>query len=179
MRLLDGARGNDAADRANAILARLARYDRDHQLVASAPTARPGRGISLSECFHSFVGQLADVEVTGKDIRIKRVFVVVDCGFAMDPPNVVAQVRSGVIYGLSAALHGKVEIDNGRVVPKNFDTYPVLTLDNSPEIVVEIINSGRKIGGVGEIGTPGIAPAVGNAIFAATGQRLRSLPFTL
>lgn len=178
-RLLSAARGNDAADRAAIILAHLARYDADNKLVASAPTAKLGRGISLSECFHSFVGQLADVEVTGKDVRVKRVFAVVDCGFAMDPPNVVAQVRSGIIYGLSAALHGKVEIDNGRIVPKNFDTYPVLTLDNSPEIVVEIINSGRKIGGVGEIGTPGIAPAVGNAIFAATGRRLRSLPFTL
>jgi isoquinoline 1-oxidoreductase beta subunit len=143
------------------------------------PGAKAGRGVALSECFHSFVGQLADVEVDGRDIRVKRVLAVVDCGLAIDPPNVAAQIRSAIIYGLSAALYGKVDFDNGRVVPENFDAYPVLTLDDAPEIVVEIANSGADIGGVGEIGTPGIAPAVGNAIFAATGQRLRSLPFNL
>ena len=91
----------------------------------------------------------------------------------------IAQVRSAIVYGLSAALYGKVEIDNGKIVPQNFDTYPVLTLDEAPEIMVEIANSGARLGGVGEIGTPGIAPAVGNAIFAATGKRLRSLPFNI
>ncbi len=89
------------------------------------------------------------------------------------------QVRSAIIYGLSAALYGKVDIENGRIVPENFDTYRVLTLDNAPEITVEVCDSGAALGGVGEIGTPGIAPAVGNAIFAATGRRLRSLPFAL
>ena len=110
---------------------------------------------------------------------MKTVFVVVDCGFAIDPPYVVAQARSAVNFGLSAALFGKVDIEAGRVVPENFDSYPVLTLANAPDITVEIINSGAPISGVGEIGTPGIAPAVANAIFAATGQRLRSLPLTL
>ena len=141
--------------------------------------SRTGREVALSECFHSLVGQLADVEITGKQVRVKRLFASVDCGWRFDPPNVAAQVRSGIIYGLSAALYGKVDIDEGKIVPENFDTYPVLALDDAPEIVVEIANSGSHIGGVGEIGTPGIAPAVGNAIFAATGKRLRSLPFSL
>jgi isoquinoline 1-oxidoreductase beta subunit len=178
-RLLNAANGTEAAKRASAILTRLARFDADNQLGPSKDSSKAGRGVALSECFHSFVGQLADVEVNGKEVRVKRVFAVVDCGFAIDPPNVAAQVRSAIIYGLSAALYGKVDIDKGKIVPENFDTYPVLTLDDAPEIVVEIVNSGSAIGGVGEIGTPGIAPAVGNAIFAATGQRLQSLPFSL
>jgi isoquinoline 1-oxidoreductase beta subunit len=177
--LLKAANGTEAAKRASAILARLAHFDAATPLRPSKPGTKAGRGVALSECFHSFVGQLADVEVNGKEVRVKRVFAVVDCGLAIDPPNVVAQVRSAIIYGLSAALYGKVDIDNGRIVPENFDSYPVLTLDDAPEIVVEIANSGSDIGGVGEIGTPGIAPAVGNAIFAATGKRLRSLPFSL
>ena len=87
----------------------------------------------MSECFHSFVGQLADVEVIGNDIRVKRVFAVVDCGMAIDPPNVIAQVRGAIVYGLSAALFGKVEIENGRIEPENFDTYRVLTLADAPD----------------------------------------------
>ncbi len=177
-RLLNAANGGEAARRANAVLARLARFDTDNKIGPANSGAKIGRGVALSECFHSFVGQLADVEIIGGTIRVKRVFAVVDCGFAIDPPNVIAQVRSAIAFGLSAALYGKVEIDNGRIVPENFDTYPILTLDDAPEIVVEIANSGAHIGGVGEIGTPGIAPAVGNAIFAATGKRLRSLPFS-
>lgn len=177
--LLKAAGGTEAAKRAAGLLARLARLDAENPIAPGTSDIKAGRGVALSECFHSFVGQLADVEVRGREVRVKRVFAVVDCGFAIDPPNVMAQVRSAIIYGLSAALYGKVEIENGRIVPENFDTYPILTLDDAPEIVVEIANSGAALGGVGEIGTPGIAPAVGNAIFAATGQRLRSLPFTL
>jgi isoquinoline 1-oxidoreductase subunit beta len=178
-RLLDAANGAEAARRAHAVLMRLARFNTDNTLELGQPGAKVGRGVALSECFHSFVGQLADVEIDGKDIRVTRVFAVVDCGLAIDPPNVAAQIRSGIIYGLSAALYGKVEIKDGRIVPENFDSYPVLTLDDAPKIIVEIADSGFPIGGVGEIGTPGIAPAVGNAIFAATGKRLRSLPFEL
>jgi isoquinoline 1-oxidoreductase beta subunit len=177
--LLKAANGTEAAKRASAVLTRLSRFDAATQLRPGKPGAKAGRGVALSECFHSFVGQLAEVEVDGRDIRVRRVLAVVDCGLAIDPPNVAAQIRSAIIYGLSAALYGKVDFDNGRVVPENFDTYPVLTLDDAPEIVVEIANSGADIGGVGEIGTTGIAPAVGNAIFAATGRRLRSLPFNL
>jgi isoquinoline 1-oxidoreductase beta subunit len=178
-RLLKAADGGEAAARAGKILARLAKLNAEHPIAAAELDGKSGRSFSLSECFHSFVGQMADVEVSGDQIRVKRVFAVVDCGFAIDPPNVVAQVRSAINYGLSAALYGKIEIENGKIVQENFDTYPVLTLDDAPEIAVEIANSGADIGGVGEIGTPGIAPAVGNAIFAATGKRLRSLPLSL
>ena len=113
------------------------------------------------------------------EIKVRRVHAVVDCGFAIDPPNVVAQIRSGINYGLTAALYGRVDIENGRIVQTNFDGYPLLSLDSAPTISVEILNSGAALGGVGEIGTPAIAPAVANAIFAATGRRLRSLPLTL
>ena len=178
-RLLAAANGTEASKRAGAILSRLARFDADNPLRTGATDSRTGRGVALSECFHSFVGQLADVEITGTNVRVTRVFAVVDCGLAIDPPNVARQVRSAIIYGLSAALHGRIDIENGRIMPENFDTYPVLTLVDAPEITVEIADSGAALGGVGEIGTPGIAPAVGNAIFAATGQRLRSLPFNL
>ncbi len=157
----------------------MSRHDLANPLPSANGAAKIGRGFALTECFHSFVGQIADVEISGGDIRVRRVHAVVDCGFAIDPPNVVAQVRSAINFGLSAALFGKIEFDQGKVVQSNFDSYPVLTLDNAPDITVEIVNSGAEIGGIGEIATPGIAPAVANAIFAATGRRLRSLPFTL
>lgn len=177
-RLLGMAEGTNAK-RAGALVQRLARYDAQTPVTPSASGAKIARGFAITEAFHSILGHAADVEIAGSEIRVKRVFVAVDCGFAIDPPNVIAQVRGGVNFGLSAALFGAVEIDKGTIVPTNFDAYPVLTLENAPEIEVEIVNSGAAIGGVGEIGTPGIAPAVGNAIFAATGQRLRALPFAL
>ena len=177
-RLLSAAPGV-AADRAEALLQRLATWDIANRLPAVPHGTLIGRGVALSECFHSFVAQIAEVEVTGSDIRVRRVHAVVDCGCAIDPNNTVAQIRSGINYGLSAALFGRIDFDNGAVVQSNFHDYPALTLDTAPEISVEIVNSNAPIGGVGEIGTPGIAPAVGNAIFAATGKRLRSLPFAL
>jgi isoquinoline 1-oxidoreductase subunit beta len=178
-KLLTAAGDHAPARRAAELLARMQRYDQSSPLATAAGGAKAGRGFALTECFHSFVGQIADVEVSGDAIRVRKVHAVVDCGFAIDPPNVAAQVRSAINFGLSAALYGKVDFDNGRVAPTNFDGYPVLTLDNAPEISVEIVNSGASIGGVGEIGTPAIAPAVANAIFAAIGTRLRSLPLTL
>jgi isoquinoline 1-oxidoreductase beta subunit len=178
-RLLSHGRDGEAATRARNILARLAKLNEEHPIAKADYGGKTGRGVALSECFHSFVGQMADVEVVAEQIRVKRVFAVVDCGFSIDPPNVIAQVRSAINFGLSAALFGMIEIENGKIVQENFDTYRVLTLDDAPEITVEIADSGADIGGVGEIGTPGIAPAVGNAIFAATGMRLRSLPLTL
>jgi isoquinoline 1-oxidoreductase beta subunit len=178
-RLLATAGGNPAARRAARLLEKLAQFDSEHPLGPAKPGAKIGRGVALTECFHSFVGQIADVEIEGGEIKVRRVHAVVDCGFAIDPPNVVAQLRSGINFGLSAALFGRVDIDDGRVVQTNFDSYPVLTLANAPTISVAIVDSGAEIGGVGEIGTPAVAPAVGNAIFAATGRRLRATPFSL
>ena len=174
-----GLAQSENAKRAAKLLTRLARWDAATPLAEGNGNRKTGRGFAVTEAFHSLLGHAADVEIDGTDIRVTHVFVVVDCGVAVDPPNVVAQVRGAVHFGLSAALFGNVEIANGEIVPKNFDTAPVLTLANAPPVEVEIVNSGAALGGVGEIGTPGIAPAVGNAIFAATGQRLRTLPFAL
>lgn len=178
-KLLAAAGDYEPAHRAAALLERMRAYDKATPLAPAKSGVKVGRGFALTESFHSFVGEVADVEVAGGEIRVKRVHAVVDCGFAIDPPNVAAQIRSAINFGLSAALYGKVDFDQGRVVPTNFDAYPVLTLDNAPVISVEIVNSGAAIGGVGEIGTPPIAPAVANAVFAAAGTRLRSLPLTL
>ncbi len=178
-RLLAAAGAYEPARRAHALLHRMGRYDQARPLAPGADGAKSGRGFALTECFHSFVGQVADVEIVDKTLRVRRVHAVVDCGFAIDPPNVAAQVRGAINYGLSAVLFGKIDFDQGRVAQTNFDSYPVLTLETAPEITVEIVNSGAAIGGVGEIGVPALAPAVANAVFAATGRRLRSLPLTL
>lgn len=94
----------------------------------------------------------------------------------MNPDGFVAQIESGIIYGLTAALYGEITIEEGAVVQSNFHDYPMLRMDEAPQISVEIINSGAKVGGGGEPGTPPIAPALANAVFAATGVRVRSQP---
>jgi CO/xanthine dehydrogenase Mo-binding subunit len=98
---------------------------------------------------------------------------------AINPDIVTQQMESGIIFGLTAALHGEIPIANGRALPSNFHDYPMLTLRDAPDIEVHIIDNGADPGGVGESGTPPIAPAVANAVFRATGRRLRSLPLRL
>jgi isoquinoline 1-oxidoreductase beta subunit len=119
------------------------------------------------------------VKVADGKIRVEKVWCAADVGFAINPLGVREQMESGIVYGLSAALHGAITLEGGRTVQGNFNNYPVVRIDEAPEIEVEIVQSGEAIGGAGEPGTPPIFPAVGNAIFAATGQRLRSLPFRL
>jgi isoquinoline 1-oxidoreductase beta subunit len=109
---------------------------------------------------------------------VHRVSCAVDCGLAVNPDQVVAQMQSGIIYGLSAALTGEITIRDGAPVQGNFDTYTVLRMTESPAIDVRIVPSDGPIGGVGEPGTPPIAPAVCGAVFAATGQRIRRLPLS-
>jgi len=138
-----------------------------------------GLGVAIEESFGSIVAEVAQVSVKGKDIKVEKVWCAVDCGFAVNPLGVREQMESAVIYGLSAALHGEITIENGKTVQGNFNNYRVVRIDEAPEIEVDIINSGAKMGGIGEPGTPPIFPAVGNAIFAATGQRLRSMPFKI
>jgi len=135
-------------------------------------------GIALQESFGSIVAQVAEVSVSQGKVTVHRVTCAVDCGLAVNPSQVVAQMESGILYGLSAALDGEINIEGGRVVEGNFDSYRVLRLVDSPAIDVHIVNSGGPIGGIGEPGTPPIAPAVCNAIFAATGQRIRRLPIS-
>ena len=99
-----------------------------------------------------------------------------DCGFAVNPNGLIAQMESGAIYGLTAALYGEITIDKGAVVQSNFHDYQMLRMDEAPLLETYVVNSGEALGGAGEPGTPAIAPALTNAIFAATGTRIRELP---
>jgi len=139
--------------------------------------ARSGRGIAVTESFGSYVAQVADVTVAadGK-VHVDRVVVAVDCGQVVDPATVVAQMEGSVVYGLTAALYGEITVAGGKVVQTNFNNYKPLRMSEMPKVEVYIVPSTEKHGGVGEPGTPPIAPAVVNAIFAATGKRVRSLP---
>jgi isoquinoline 1-oxidoreductase subunit beta len=149
------------------------------------PDARPdgekrARGIAVHRSFGSIVAQVAEVSVSAaKEIRVHRVVCVIDCGFAVNPNLVRQQMESGIVYGLSAALRGEITIANGQVQQSNFHDYAPLRIDECPEIETEIIASDERPGGVGEPGTPPIAPAVANAVFALTGERLRTLPLKL
>ena len=135
-----------------------------------------GRGISLQESFGSIVAQVVEVTVDSGEVSVDRVVVAVDPGFAVSPDGLTAQMESGVVFGLSAALYGEISIDGGRVVQGSYDDYPVVRMKDSPVIETHIVNSGEALGGAGEPGTPGVAPALANAIFQATGTRIRQLP---
>jgi isoquinoline 1-oxidoreductase beta subunit len=108
--------------------------------------------------------------------RVHRVVCAVDCGQYVNPDTVVAQMESGIVYGLSAALYGEITIDHGRAVQSNFDSYPVLRIDEMPVVETHIVALGDPMGGIGEPGTPPIAPAVCNALLALTGKPVRRLP---
>jgi isoquinoline 1-oxidoreductase subunit beta len=134
------------------------------------------RGVAIIESFGSIVGEVAEVSVS--KLKVTRVHCVVDCGIAVNPDVIVSQIESGVIYGLSAALFGKTTFADGTAEQLNFDTQDVVRLANAPDIIVHIMPSTAPPGGIGEPGTPPIAPAVTNAIFALTGKRVRSLPLS-
>jgi len=137
-------------------------------------------GVASHFSFQTAVSEIAEVDVSDGNIRVTKVWCAVDCGYAVNPDVVRAQMESGIVYGLSAALYGDITLVDGAVQEGNFNDYPALRIAEMPEIEVIIVNSADKpLGGVGEPGTPPIAPAVANAIFAATGQRLRSLPLQL
>ena len=139
--------------------------------------AGSGRGIAVAESFGSYVAHVAEVTV-GADgkVKVDRVVCAADCGQIVNPDTVTAQMESSVVYGLTAALYGEITIKDGRVVQKNFTDYKMLRMNEMPKFEMHILPSTEKHGGVGEPGTPPIAPAVVNAIFAATGKRIRSLP---
>lgn len=136
------------------------------------------RGIAAVNCFGSFNAQVAEVSVTAGKLRVHRVVSAVDCGMVVNPSGIVQQQQSAIVYGLSAALRGAITINNGRVEQNNFDKYEPLRIDEMPVVEVHIMPSTEASGGMGEVGTPAIAPAVANAIFAATGKRIRQLPFS-
>ncbi len=135
------------------------------------------RGIAVHESFGSFVAQVAEVSVgPGGALRVHRVVCAVDCGQVVNPDTIKAQMEGGINFGLSAVLYGEITLEKGRVQQRNFHDYRMLRMHEAPEIEVHIVPSTEKHGGVGEPGVPPIAAAVGNAIFAATGKRLRRLP---
>ncbi|MCA6122951.1 xanthine dehydrogenase family protein molybdopterin-binding subunit [Bradyrhizobium sp. WSM 1704] len=136
-----------------------------------------GRGVSLQFVFGSYLAQVAEVEVA-KDgsVRVHRVVCAMDCGTVVNPNTVQAQLQSGINFGVTAALYGEITLKDGRVEQSNFDSYQMLRIDNAPAIEVHIVPSTEPPGGMGETGTSGIVPAISNAIFAATGKRLRKMP---
>jgi isoquinoline 1-oxidoreductase subunit beta len=144
----------------------------------AAMAAGWGRGISLQRSFGSLVAQVIEVEVRDGKLRVHRVVCAVDCGFAINPDGLAAQMESGIVYGLTAALYGEISIAGGAVMQSNFHDYPLLRFDEMPLVETHIVNSGAALGGAGEPATPGVAPALTNAIFAATGIRIRELPVT-
>ncbi|MGZ5117860.1 MAG: molybdopterin cofactor-binding domain-containing protein, partial [Burkholderiales bacterium] len=138
------------------------------------------RGVAVHESFNTFVAQVAEVTVLDKGtFRVDRVVCAVDCGVAVNPDVIRAQMEGGIGYGLSAALHGAITLKDGRVEQSNFNDYRPLRINEMPRVEVYIVASNEKPTGVGEPGVPPIAPAVANALAAATGQRLRNLPLRL
>jgi CO/xanthine dehydrogenase Mo-binding subunit len=140
-----------------------------------------GRGVALLYSgWGTYLAQVAEVEVTGsRDVRVRRIVCAVDCGRIVNPDIVSAQIQSGVVYGISSALWGEVTLKNGRVEQSNFHNYRVLRMNEAPPIEVHLVRNSEAPGGIGEPGTAVTAPALGNAIYAATRKRLRKLPLQL
>ena len=135
-----------------------------------------GQGIAIVESFGTIVAEVVEVDMSSGHAVVKHVACVADPGLAVNPDGFIAQMESGIVYGLTAALYGEISIDKGAVKQSNFHDYEMLRMNSAPQIDVKIINSGAVIGGAGEPGTPPIAPALVNAIYAATGKRVRQLP---
>ena len=138
-----------------------------------------GRGIAVAEAFHTYVAQVAEVTVGGDGkVKVDRVICAVDCGVAINPDVIAAQMEGGIGFGLGAALYGAITLKDGEVEQSNFDGYQVLRIDDMPKVEVHIVPSTEAPTGVGEPGVAPIGPAVANAVFAATGKRYRVLPFS-
>ena len=137
------------------------------------------RGVAVVNCFGSFNAQIVEISIAQGKVRVHRVVSAVDCGRVVNPSGVVQQMDSAIVYGLSAALRGNITIDRGRVQQANFHQYEPLRIQEMPVVEVHIVSSQEAPTGIGEVGTPAIAPAVANAIFAATKKRIRRLPISL
>jgi CO/xanthine dehydrogenase Mo-binding subunit len=143
------------------------------------PPAGVGRGIAQHASFDSFAAAVAEVAVSGKEIEVRRVVIAIDCGRAVNPNLVRAQLESSVVFGLSATLKHEITFERGRVRQGNFDDFEVVRMAGSPRVEAHVLPSDAAPTGVGEPGVPVVAPAVANAVFAATGRRLRRLPLSL
>lgn len=147
------------------------------ELAKWKPGASDPRGIAVYESFGSVVVMIVDVAIDKQDlIRVPRVVCVVDCGIAVNPNSVIAQMEGAIAFGLSATLKSRITIEGGRVQQSNFDNFPILRIDEMPRVEVHIVPSKDAPGGIGEPGVPPLAPAVANALFRATGIRARTLP---
>jgi len=136
-----------------------------------------GRGVALQSVFGSYLALVAEVEVSKSGaVRVHRVISAIDCGTLVNPDTVEAQLQSGIVFGATAALYGEITLRNGRVEQANFDTYQILRMNEAPAIEVHVVKSAEPPGGIGETGTSAIVPAIANAVFAATGKRLRKMP---
>jgi isoquinoline 1-oxidoreductase beta subunit len=135
------------------------------------------RGIAVAQSFGSYVAEVAEVSVGADGApKVHRAVAAVDCGMTVNPEIIRRQIEGAIVYGLSAALYGKITFKDGRVEQGNFHQYPVLRMNEMPKVEVHIVQSSEGPGGIGEPGTPPAAPALTNAIFAATGKRIRTLP---
>ena len=141
--------------------------------------AGSGRGIAVHAMTGSYVAQIAEVTVANNVIRVNKVICAVDCGVVINPDTLAAQMEGAIIYGLTCALKNEITVAGGMIEQANFNTYPMLRLSEAPRVEVYTVPSGEAPGGIGEPGVPPIAAAVANAVFAATGKRLRKLPFRL
>jgi isoquinoline 1-oxidoreductase beta subunit len=143
-----------------------------------SPLSPPkGRGIAVHKSFGTYVASVAEVTVDKRDVKVDRIVAAVDCGVAITPDVIRAQIEGGTGYALGAALRDQITLKNGVVEQTNFDEYEPLRISDMPKVEVHIVTSNEPPSGVGEPGVPPVAPAVTNAIFAATGKRLRSLPW--
>ena len=163
----------DKAPRARAVLDLAA----EKASWGQALPKRSGRGVSLQSVFGSYLAQVAELEVSNEGaVRVRRVVCAVDCGTVVNPDTVEAQIQSGIIFGATATLYGEITVKDGRVEQTNFDTYQIMRMNEAPVIEVHIVESTEPPGGMGEAGTSAIVPAIANAVYAATGKRLRKMP---
>ena len=142
-----------------------------------APAGR-FRGVSLMEGYDTYMAQVAEVSIKGGVPIVHKVTVAADLGRMVNPDTVEAQIQSSVIFGLTAALYGEITVDKGRIQQTNFDNYKIVRMNEAPQIDITLVASNEKPGGIGEPATALIGPAVGNAVFAATGKRLRKMPMS-
>jgi isoquinoline 1-oxidoreductase beta subunit len=142
-----------------------------------APAGR-FRGIALMEGYDTYMAQVAEISVKDGVPVVHKVTAVADLGRMVNPDTVEAQIQSSIIFGMTAALYGEINIDKGRVQQTNFDRYQLVRMNEAPEISITLVPSNEKPGGIGEPATALIGPAVANALFAATGKRVRRMPFT-
>jgi isoquinoline 1-oxidoreductase beta subunit len=179
---LAAAAGQDPVAYRKALLAGKPRVLKTLELAAekaawgSPVPAGRGRGVAVHESFNSVCAQVAEVSVANGQVKVHKVVAAYDCGLVVNPMTVEAQVQGAIVFGLSAALFGKITLKDGRVEQSNFHDYRVLRMNEMPVIEVHIVPGGDKPTGVGEPGVPPVAPAVANAVFALTGKRVRSLP---